>query len=85
MTFQHRAAAARSVILRRYDRQGDRSQHENHGRDRRRLREQRRRTTRPECCLRTHSAERSGQIGRLAALEEDHDDQEETHDYVHDC
>ena len=84
MSLQRRAAA-RSIRLRRNDRQRNRGQHEDDGRDRRGLRKQRCRTARTEGSLGTHSAKRASEIGRLAALQKDHNDQEEAHDYVHNC
>ena len=51
-------------------------------RDRGRLGKHRRRSARPENRLRSHAAERSRQVGRLAALQQHHDHQEQAHNYM---
>ena len=80
-----RRAVARTRSPRRNNGERNRRQHEYDRRDRRRLGEQCRRTSRPERGLGTHAAKRPREIGRLAALQKDHNDEKQAHNYVHDC
>ena len=64
------------------DGQRQRRDHEQYRRDRGRFRKQRRRAARAEGCLRAHSAERTRQVRRFSALQQHHDDQEDTDDNV---
>src|SRR5579863_997467 len=59
----------------RAQRQRHRANHEHHRAPGRRLRKHRRGAARPECGLATGSAKSPGQVGRFAALQQHHDDQ----------
>lgn len=75
------AAGTRSAVI-RHDHQDNRRQHEEHGCRGGCFGEHRRRAARAEDGLRTHTAKCAGQIGRLTALQKDHNNHEKTDDDV---
>ena len=73
-----------SAGAREHDREGDGGNHEEHCRPGGELGEQRGRAARAECCLRTLSAEGTGEIRGASLLQKDDADDEERDDDVYD-
>ena len=70
-------------MLRRVDRECDGRQHEQNRGDGRRLGQRRGRASRTKGGLAALTAKSGGNVPSAATLQQDHDDQEEAHDYVH--
>src|ERR1700678_3010443 len=81
LTLQH---GARPAVLDGIDGERDRRKHEQHGGDRRSLRQGRSRTARPKRRLATLPAESGRNIASLAALQQDNNDEEQAHNYMND-